>query len=435
MSLYGSMFSGVSGLNAQSQALGMISDNISNVNTVGYKTSKASFSTLITRQSTNFYAPGGVRSAPVSEIDRQGLLQASANPTDVALSGDGFFIVTDTDTPLPSDTRFFSRAGQFLPDAQGFLVSPAGFYLQGWRTDSAGVPVAPNPSVMTSLQPVRVSASSGSAVPTSTVDIAANLPASAPVATTHITNVQIFDSLGVAQDLTLTWVKTAANTWDLSVTTPNAGAVEKTAVGSGITYGAGTPMTVVFNGDGTPLSFDGVVGGTPPVIALSGWTDGALDSLISLNLGTSGLVGTALPDNMTQFSSQYSVAFINQDGVQFGNFIGVTIDEQGIVTALYDNGETLNIFRLPIATFPNPNGLAARTGTVFTQSRESGDFILRQAGEANAGTIVPSALESSTTDLANEFTNMIITQRAYSASTRVITTADEMLDELIRIKR
>ena len=129
------------------------------------------------------------------------------------------------------------------------------------------------------------------------------------------------------------------------------------------------------------------------------------------------------------------MSFINQDGTQFGNFFGVKVDDDGIVTALFDNGETQKIYKIPIATFPNPNGLDTRTGTAFTQSERSGDFFLRSAGEANAGTIAPSALEASTSDLAEEFTSLIITQRAYAASTKIIQTADEMLDELIRIKR
>ena len=181
MSLYGAMFSGVSALNAQSQALGMISDNISNVNTVGYKTTKASFATLVTRSSPNFHAPGGVRSSPIKAVDRQGLLQASANATDIAISGDGFFVVTDNSAPTANDTRYYTRAGQFSTDTNGFLKSPSGHFLQGWATDSAGVPIPTNTSVLTSLQPVRVSTVSGSAVPSTQIDIGANLPASAPI--------------------------------------------------------------------------------------------------------------------------------------------------------------------------------------------------------------------------------------------------------------
>jgi flagellar hook protein FlgE len=426
MSLYGAMFSGVSGLNAQSQALGMISDNISNVNTTGYKTAHAAFSTLVTQQTGNSYAPGGVRSSPVYSIDRQGLLQSSASTTDLAISGQGFFVLTETSSPTATDTRFYSRAGQFAADAEGYLRSPTGYYLQGWRTDLAGVPTAANTSVLTSLEAIRVNSVSGSASPTSAIDLGLNLPASAVAGDTETTNITIYDSLGVEHTVTLTWTKqAAANTWIVTAATDDAGAtLDETAVGGG----AGYSVTVVFNGDGTPATFDG--GATPPDLAIGAWTSGADDSIIAMDMGTQNVA-----NGVTQFSSTYSVSFINQDGTQFGNFFGVKVDEDGIVTALFDNGETQKIYKIPVATFPNPNGLDTKTGTAFTQSERSGDFFLRSAKEANAGAIVPSALEASTSDLAEEFTNMIITQRAYAASTRIITTADEMLDELIRVKR
>ena len=429
MSLYGAMFSGVSGLNAQSQALGMISDNISNVNTVGYKTSKAAFSTLVTRQSlASFYAPGGVRSSPLSMIDRQGLLQSSGSATDLAISGQGFFVVTDTNAPTSSDTRSYTRAGQFITDSEGYLQTPTGHYLNGWATDATGTPTATNTSVLASLEPVRVNSVSGSATATTTIDIGANLPASAAVSDTETTNVQIFDSLGVAHDVTFTWTKTATNEWTVTAAATGVGTIEENGVGSGTAFS----QVITFNSDGTPADFDSVAGvqSTPYSLSLSTLTSGAADMDITLDFGT---IDTA--DGLTQFSSTYSTAFVNQDGVQFGNFFGVSVDDDGIVTALYDNGETLKIYKLPVATFPAPNGLSAQSGTVFQQSEDSGDYFLRSAGEANAGTIAPSSLEASTSDLANEFTNMIITQRAYAASTKIITTADEMLDELIRVKR
>lgn len=434
MSLYGAMFSGVSGLNAQSQALGMISDNISNVNTIGYKTAHASFSTLVTKQSGTSYAPGGVRSAPVYGIDRQGLLQASANNTDLAISGNGYFVLTEQDMPIASDTRFYSRAGQFAADSEGFLKSPAGFYLQGWRTDLAGVPIAANTSLLTGLESIRVNSVSGSASPTTTIDLGLNLPASATTGDVQTTNVTIFDSLGVDHTITLTWTKQAtANTWTVAATVDDPGATIEEG-------GAGTySMNVLFNGDGTPQSFTpastGVPSTTVPTIDISGWTNGALSSAIVMDMGTAGPVGTGVADGVTQFSQSYTTGFISQNGTQFGNFFGVQVDDQGIVTALFDNGETQRIYKIPIATFPNPNGLDSRTGTAFTQSERSGDFFLRAAGEANAGNIAPSSLEASTSDLAEEFTSLIITQRAYAASTKIIQTADEMLDELIRIKR
>lgn len=428
MSLYGAMFSGVSGLSAQSQALGMISDNISNVNTVGYKTTKASFSTLVTKSDANFHAPGGVRSKPMSNIDRQGLLQTSASPTDLAISGQGFFVVTDTDTPTTADTRFYTRAGQFVTNDEGYLVTPTGHYLQGWRTDINGDPIAANTTVLSSMEPIRVSAVSASATPTSSLEIGANLPATAATGDTHFTNAVIFDALGAPHNVVFTWTKQAAPlTWQVSVSSADAAAVEMGSFGSGTPY----QYNVVFNNDGTPATFNGTT--TPPDIFLSGWSNGAADSQMTMDLGTAGPVGTGLTDGLIQFDAPFSTAFVNQDGNGFGNFVGVKVDDEGIITALFDNGETMKIYRLPIATFPNANGLDSQTGTVFTQSERSGGYFLRQANEANAGSVVANSLEASTTDLASEFTDMIITQRAYSASTRVITTADDMLNELIQI--
>lgn len=424
MSLYGAMFSGVSGLNAEAQSLGMISDNISNVNTIGYKTTSAAFSTLVTRQTVNYYAPGGVRSQPVAAVDRQGLLQSSANATDLAISGKGFFVVTAESAPGATDRRYYSRAGQFAADATGYLKSPSGYYLQGWRTDSAGVPTAADTSTLDSMETIRVSSVSGSATATSTIELGINLPASAAVGNVQTSYSQIYDSLGVAHTATLTWTKTATNAWRLDVTAAGAGTVDETAVGAG----AGYAVNIVFNGDGTPATFDGAA--TPPALAIGGWTSGANDSVIAMDLGTQDVA-----DGVTQFSSTYNVAFINQDGVQFGNFFGVRVDEEGLVTALYDNGQTLKIYKVGLATFPNPNGLEAQNGTTFSESERSGTFVLRAPGENGAGKVVPSSLEASTTDLAGEFTSMIIAQRAYSASAKTITTADEMLDELIRIKR
>ena len=411
MSLYGAMFSGVSGLNAQSQALGIISDNISNVNTVGYKTSKAAFSTLVTRQSlSSYYAPGGVRSSPISEIDRQGLLQSSASPTDLAISGQGFFVVTTSNNASASAVPSYTRAGQFSTDSEGYLRTPTGHYLNGWATDATGTPTAANTSVLSSLEAIRVNAVSGSATPTTTIEIGANLPATAPITPTagsvQTTNVQVFDSLGVPLDITFTWTKTAVNEWTVTVP-PITGVttIEENGVGSATAFS----QVITFDGLGAPADFDGNPALTPYSLSLSGLTSGANDMDIALDFGTIG--------------------------VQFGNFLNVAVDEDGIVTALYDNGETLQIYKIPVATFPAPNGLSAGSGTVFNQSEESGDYFLRSAGEANAGTIAPNSLEASTSDLASEFTNMIITQRAYAASTKIITTADEMLDELIRVKR
>ena len=221
MSLYGAMFSGVSALNAESQALGTIADNISNVNTIGYKDTAAQFSTLVTQQSTtNSYSPGGVIFNRRANIDEQGLLQGTGSSTDVAISGAGMFVVNGNSTPGPNDPFVFTRAGSFVPDENGNLKNTAGYYLQGWRTDTDGTPTATNLSALTSLETVNVSGVSGSAVATNNFELGLNLPAAAAIGSTYQSNVQVFDSLGVAHDIGLTWTKTDLNEWDISASPP-----------------------------------------------------------------------------------------------------------------------------------------------------------------------------------------------------------------------
>ncbi len=688
MSLYGALFSGVSGLNAFSQALGTIADNISNVNTVGYKETVAAFSTLVTQQTTNnSYSPGGVLFNSKTLVDKQGLLQSSSSATDLAISGQGMFVINGNAIPTSSDPFLFTRAGSFTPDQNGDLKNSAGFYLQGWVTDAAGVPTAANTTILTSLETVNVSGASGSATSTTTISIGANLPATDTNGASHITNVQVFDSLGFAHDLPFTWTKSATNQWNLDVTVPSganlvtvddsAGAVYATmgrldfpgvptdgqiitikdgtegtltfefdtnsSVSSGniavnvsasttgtqaaaalltayqdnsgqyasatavtnnatisasdlgafttptlvgadqlVTASANTILAGLLNssnqlvvpititGTGAEIRFgalagvkyqlnagtitaantnsddlvgaaanstvkiyiddggtdvligtvtmpaaptlgasaaDGAAGdmtlgaftrtndtrltqgtganvaallftqtatgaatvinptsattitqspegsftvpattaGTPAItfdgngvptvfnaanVEVNGYASGALDSTMALTLG-----GLGKSDGLTQFAGDYNVLFINQNGVQFGTFSGVSISDKGLVTALFDNGETLPIYQIPVVTFTNYNGLQGRTGNVYVGSNESGPPVLRVAKSGATGSIASGALENSTVDIGTEFTNMIITQRAYSATTRIITTADDMLDELVRIKR
>ena len=206
-----------------------------------------------------------------------------------------------------------------------------------------------------------------------------------------------------------------------------AGTTNITQAGAGaFTIPALTASTpgVTFSGIGVPTTFN------VASAAISGYATGAVDSTIAINFGT-----VNLSDGITQFSGDYNVTFINQNGVKFGTFSGVSISEEGLVVALFDNGETLPIYKIPVVTFANLNGLTARTGNVYVGSDSSGSPVLRNAKTGGAGGIIASALENSTVDIGTEFTNMIIAQRAYSASARVITTADEMLDELVRIKR
>jgi len=227
------------------------------------------------------------------------------------------------------------------------------------------------------------------------------------------------------------YIKTAQNTWALEVH-----AIPETDVSTSLVDGQIVTGTINFNGDGTLRSVSPSLS-TPINI---NWTNGAVSSTITLNLGTAGqpfgtvgALSIGLSDGLSQFDSAYNVNFANQNGAPVGALVSVAIDKEGIVTASYSNGQTQDLFKLPLASFANPNGLDALSGSIFTQTRASGEVNLREAGNNGTGTLVSAALEQSNVDLAEQLTDIIVAQRSYQANTKVIKTADELLDELNRI--
>ena len=678
MTIFGAMNAGVSGLAAQAQAMGMIADNIANVNTIAYKGVEARFSTLVTVEPTRtFHTPGGVRSNRFQEIDQQGLLQSSPSKTDLAIAGNGMFVVREQAAATGSEF-LFTRDGSFITDTEGNLMTSTGnLFLQGLRFDTAGnLPTL----AFANLETVNIQGLSVTAEPTTTMDIAANLPADDPVGTVHQITLPLFDSQGTQQTMDFFYVKTGTDTWaltgspsgpdarfasndtttaalaasrlaneanftfnsstgnffgavqtgagDITVTKTsssnvnvsmvigndtfefnhtipnvltnvanftyasatttttgatvpaidgpyNAGASVATAGGfhtididiGGTTYtatvtdqGAGANdvtagQTLNFvNGDDT-ISLTAVTaanlntsaaafetnldaalagrtfnsgsivdgandlapGGTLTMTASGGQTlllnvaaggasydlsadadmasldanltaalngvvlnnnttgfrmanigfnagsrldsittlnapfisvnasdeieffmdfdnDAATDTTadrnqITLNLGTFGAI-----DGMKQYAGDFFIEKRDQDGKRFGNFTTLEISEEGIVTAVFDNGERTDIYQLAIGNFSNVNGLEPRSGNAFQETDFSGQAQLLLPTTAGAGAIASGALESSTVDIAEEFTKMIVTQRAYSANAKIITTADEMLEELLRIR-
>ena len=452
MSIFGAMRSGVTGLFSQSQALGMIADNIANVNTVGFKAVRPRFSTLVTAQaSADLHSPGGVQSKVEREIDAQGLLTSSAVSTDIAISGSGFFTVNDqTDG---TGNTFFTRAGEFRPDKEGNLVNSGGFTLMGWPIDSNGTVQQTN--VLSAFSVLNTANLTSAPVSTSLIEIGANLPAAATAGDANSLTAQVFDLQGGQHSLTLTYTKTATvNEWDITASITNAGIVDPDSNDDGTndpltTTGAfaadGIRLgTMTFGTDGTLASITstsatatdaGVVNATTNRFEMTFDFDSTTASTsdrvtVALDFGTPGQA-----DGFTQFQGNFTPNFIEQNGKQFGSLSAVNIDDSGITTALFDNGETRDIFQVPVITFNNPNGLQERSGNIYTETTDSGPAVALEPGRGGAGSIAPSALEQSTVDLADEFTRMIVTQRAFSASTRIITTADEMLEELTRIVR
>jgi flagellar hook protein FlgE len=391
-------------------------------------------------------------------IDNQGLLQSSSSATDLAINGTGFFVVNKLATPTATTgTYMYTRAGSFVPDEDGNLRNAAGYYLQGWPIDSSGN-IPSNRSDLTVLDTVNIRGLTGTASATTSVSIQANLQASQSVnaavsgatytvgdiATDTVTadferSVEIVDSQGGSRTMTMGFLKdTTANEWLVEIfIEPSTDSV----LGATHPNGLVASGTVAFNTDGTwDLANTALVDGAGAAIAASGgdfplsitWATalGLANSSVTLDLGTD-----ADNDGMTQFDTASNLISTTVNGSVFGSLMGVQVDEDGIVTALFDNGTTQDIYKLAVATFPNPNGLGNQAGNGYIETESSGDFNLQEAGTGGSGTVAPSTLESSTVDLAEEFANMIVTQRAYSASGKIITTADEMLDELIRLKR
>lgn len=435
MSLYGAMITGVSSLNANGRALGIASNNISNVNTVGYKTSSSMFATMLaTTAQPGSFSPGGVNVTAQQSLAQQGLLQSTASATDLAVSGNGFFIVSaSSGGPASNDSVFYTRAGSFVPDGEGYLVNSSGYYLLGWELDDSGA----LPANRNELTTINLYSLNGTAEATTEINLRANLQASESAQTAYTAGdmtagtvtphfertLEIYDSQGGAQPVKISFVKTAANSWAYEVTYEGDAALIGGAANNPIATG-----TVTFNTDGTLATpATGSASFTIPWdLAASGFAPQA----IALGFGSANLA-----DGMTQFDSPSTLLSAGIDGALFGNLSGVSIDDNGYVTALFDNGIRRKVFKIPLATFLNPNGLAAASGNAYLRTDISGAVTILEAKSGGAGSIASSSLEASTVDLAKEFTDLITTQRAYSAATRIITTSDQMLEELLMLKR
>lgn len=435
MSIYTALRAGVSGLTANSSALAVISDNIANVNTVGYKRSGVDFSALVNAQNSNTtYNAGGVLPLTRQQISLQGSLEQSRSTTDLAISGDGFFIVSPNNQQLSNGgSVLFTRAGSFTIDADGYMVNAQGLFLQGWPVASDGS-VTTSPTSLSAIEAVNISGVGGLAEPTANVGINANLNsdqtafggayaagdmADGTVSPHFESSLEVFDSLGAPRTIAFGFLKTGPNTWQVeSYARPNTN-----ITGGGANGGILATGTLTFNTDGTVASSTGTIGAafTIPWAA----STGAGSQSVTLDLST----------GMTQFAKSFGVTSVTADGVPPGDLVGLVLEGDGMLTAQFSNGRARALYQIPLATFLNPNGLAADQGGAFRTTLESGLYNINSSNAGGAGRIVSGALEASNVDLAAEFTNLITTQRAYSAASRIITTADEMLEELLMIKR
>ena len=443
MSLYGAMMTGVAGLDANSQALSVASSNIANVNTVGYKTATADFQTLLASAAgTSDPSSASVVASTTQNVSQQGLPIATDSATDLAISGNGFFVVSPNSSSTAAPE--YTRAGSFTADASGNLKNSSGLYLLGWQLDTQGNPPT-NPNQMTTI---NVNNLAGKAVASTAVTLQANLQASATaapgsydptVAADNMTSgavtpdfertVNVYDSQGGTQPLQFSFVKTGSNSWAYEAsyegTASNVTTASNMPIASGtMTFNAdGSLKNVVpTGGSGSPAT--GTISISVPWSASSGLTAQPL----SINMGT---VGTS--DGVTQYDTASTLTSANVDGAVFGSVTGLSIGTDGTVSANFSNGLTQSVFKIPLATFANPDGLAETSGNAYSTTPDSGVPILNSATTGGAGSINSKQLEGSTVDLATEFTNLITAQRAYSASARIVTTVDQMLQQLDQI--
>ena len=409
--MIGSLFAGISGLNANATAMTVIGDNIANVNTTGFKSNRSSFANVLSQSlggSTGSDIGRGVEFWGTSALWTQGSLENTGSATDLAINGKGFFIVNDA-----SGASFYTRAGQFNLDENGQMVNPDDLIVQGYEIDANG-----NLGSLTDIAIPGDRVSPPSPTTTFTFDI--NLDAGAATGDTYTTSQSVYDSLGNVIPLTLTFTRVdpavTARSWTVagSVPSPNGA----------VAFTGGTTFTFDANGDLTAPATDLTVAVT--------MGNGASNMSLAWDLVDAS--STALGD-ITGYASPSNTTFQSQDGYASGVLRGISVDESGFVTASYSNGQLTPVFQVAMADFPSYDGLTKMGKNLYAQSLSSGQPLPGVASDGRLGSITPMAVEMSNVDLAQEFVKMITTQRAFQANSRVITTSDEILSELINLKR
>ena len=410
-----SMFSGVTGLRNHQIKMDVIGNNIANVNTVGFKKSRVIFQDTLSQTMRGASSPQGNRAgtnpmqvglgmtiASIDTIHSPTSAESTGNMTDMAIEGDGYFILKGDGID-----QYYTRAGNFGFDEHGNLNSN-GLMVLGWQ-DKENYMV-PNDKSPQSIDTIQIR--KGMMIPaeaTTEVKFDKNLNAETPVDESYSLPFKVYDSLGCAHNLSIVLTKTAANEWEYRITHAD---VTETDLG-------GNTGTISFDGSGSG-KYDSATGG-PLTLNLS---NGAAN--ISLTIDFS---------NVTQYAKETNIDMTYQNGYAAGTLTGITTDTSGVITGIFDNGHSRQLAQVAIANFDNPAGLIKAGRNTYRYSNNSGEPQIGESGTGGRGTIAPGYLEMSNVDLSEEFTQMIITQRGFQANSRIITASDEMLQELVNIKR
>ncbi len=418
MGLYGMMRTSASGMAAQANRLGTVADNIANTSTTGYKRASTEFSSLVLESGNSEFLSGSVETRIRYAISEQGAFKFTTSVTDLAVKGNGFFVVSGND-----DQTFLTRAGSFVRDGEGDLVNAAGFKLMGYNLAGGSPNVVTNSTA--GLEDVNIGALALQANPSTEGELFVNLPSNAPVVAaadlpsanaatatySGKTSLVSYDNLGNQVTLDVYSSNTGGGAWEVSVFDHAAA-----AAGGGFPYTSG-PLTT------STLSFDALgqlAAGSPTSVAFT---------------IPNGAAFTLDMSQSSQLATDYTVLGASVNGNASSEVERVEISDDGYLYAVFENGTRVATYRIPLADVPSPDNLEPLAGNVYALGVQSGDLQVGFAKSGGFGTMVSSALEQSTVDLASELTTMIESERNYTANSKVFQTGAELMDVLVNLKR
>ena len=425
----GSFATALSGLNAESQAINVVGNNLANLNTVGYKNSTVSFADMMAQASgggRSQSAGGGVGAVYTSRNFSQGAIQVTSGAFDAAIEGDGFFVLQNSD-----GQKLYTRAGNFTVNNDGYLVTNSGEKVLGWNRTGTTLNASGAVSAISVPSSDREKATA-----TSTVTLAMNLNAAGKASdgtNTFSAPVDIIDTLGAHHTLTINFTKSDTNQWSYDVTIPNEDLGIKST--DDTTTSSLASGTLEFNSDGTLKSpaLDGTDKGVISIKAPSGsstFTSGGTFTDISWNL-----YSTEGKAQISQSATTSSIASVEQDGAAPSTLTKVSLGDDGMVVAHYSNGKDVNIAQLAVAAVRNPESLIAVGSNNYAAASDTIALPEGPSGAEGRGKVKAGSLEASTVDVAQEFTNLMVYQRGYQANSKVITTLDELSQEVLSMKR
>lgn len=409
--MIGSLYSGISGLKANTSAMAVIGDNIANVDTTGFKASRVSFANIFSATMSQSAAQIG-RGVTLNSVDPQweaGSLENTSSPTDLSINGSGLFMVDDPTNGIP----YYTRAGKFEWDRDGNLVTPDGFIVQGYAID----PISGN---LGGIDDISLPNGTSAPNPTQEISFGMNLDSNAVVGDTFSSSITTYDSLGAEAILDVDFTRNATG-WDWAVNVSHGNPAASSASTGYIQFDA--------SGNLDPAA--SIPGGANPTIQLDNIGPASSPQTITWNYLAAGVSDGSI----TGYSSESSKTAQSQDGYPSGTLQSVAVDEDGIFTGIFSNGSMIPFAQVALADFASYSGLAKQGANLYGESLASGQALIGQPNSSGMGNIAASTLEMSNVDLGTEFVEMITTQRAFQANSKVITTSDEILAELLNIKR